>query len=166
MQETIPMKAFQRILVACDLSKFTHQIMAYAVAVAESTGARLIVANIINQRDVDAIEQAVHRSLLIQKEAFPEAYIREHREEREAALKTLIDESGRPDLVLKTLVRTGVPVQELLHIVETEQVDLVVMGTRGRTNLRSALLGGTAEKMFRLCPVPILSVRLHEGADQ
>ena len=159
------MKPFQKILVACDLSKYTPQIMHYALAVAECSGAKLILANVINKRDVEAIEHAVHRSFLIQKEAFPEAFIREHRDEREASLKALISESGRPDLFLKTIVRTGVPVQELISIVESEQVDLVVMGTRGRTNLTSALLGATAEKMFRLCPVPILSVRLNKAGD-
>ena len=157
------MKPFRKILVACDLSKYTPQVMQYAVGVAEGSGAKLILANIINKRDVEAIEQAVHRSLLIQKDAFPEAFIREHRNEREAALQALIAESGRPDLVLKTVVSTGVPVQELINIVEVEQVDLVVMGTRGRTNLASVLLGATAEKMFRLCPVPILSVRLNKA---
>ena len=157
------MKPFQKILVACDLSKYTPQIMSFAIAMAECSGAKLILANVINKRDVEAIEHAVHRSLLIQKEAFPETYIREHREERETALNALITDSGKPDLFLRTVVRTGVPVQELLHVVETEQIDLVVMGTRGRTNLASVLLGATAEKMFRLCPVPILSVRLNKG---
>lgn len=160
------MKPFRRILVACDLSKFTQQVMHYAVAVAACSEAKLILANVINKRDVEAIEHAVHRSFLIQKEAFPEAFVRIHREEREAKLKALIDESGHPELFLKTVVHTGIPVQELIQIVESEQVDLVVMGTRGRTNITSALLGATAEKMFRLCPVPILSVRLHKGENQ
>jgi len=159
------MKPFHTILVACDLSQYTHQVMHYAVALAACSDAKLILANIINKRDVEAIEHAVHRSFLIQEKAFPEAFIREHHDEREASLKALMDESGRPDLFLKTVVRTGVPVQELIRIVASEQVDLVVMGTRGRTNLTSALLGATAEKMFRLCPVPILSVRLHKAGD-
>ena len=160
------MKPFHKILVACDLSKYTNQIMHYAIAMAECSGAKLILANVINRRDVEAIEHAVHRSLLIQKEAFPEAFIREHRDERDAMLKALISESGHPELFLKTVVSTGVPVQELINIVEMEQIDLVVMGTRGRTNLTSALLGATAEKMFRLCPVPILSVRLYKKGTQ
>jgi len=157
------MKPFHKLLVACDLSKYTPQILSYAIAVAECSGAKLVLANVINQRDVDAIEHAVHRSLLIQEKAFPKSFVQNHRDEREAALRALIDQSGRPDLFLKTVVRTGVPVQELINIVSSEQVDLVVMGTRGRTNLTSALLGATAEKMFRLCPVPVLSVRLHKA---
>mgnify|MGYP001824391532 FL=1 len=154
------MKLFRQILVACDLSKFTPQVLDYAVILAQNTGARMILANIINPRDTDAIAHAIHKTLLVQKEAAPEAFIHQHKLEREARLKTLIDESGHPGLFIKTIVRTGEPFQELINITESEHTELVVMGTRGRSNLQSVLLGATAEKMFRHCPVPLLSVRL------
>lgn len=154
------MKLFRQILVACDLSKFTPQVLDYAVVLAQYTGARMILANIINPRDTDAIAHAVYKTLLVQKEAAPDAFIHQHKLEREARLKTLIDESGHPGLFIKTIVRTGEPFQELINITESEHTELVVMGTRGRSNLQSVLLGATAEKMFRHCPVPLLSVRL------
>ena len=154
------MKLFRQILVACDLSKFTPQVLDYAVVLAQNTGARMILANIINPRDTDAIAHAIHKTLLVQKEAAPDAFIHQHKLEREARLKTLIDESGHPGLFIKTIVRTGEPFQELINITESEHTELVVMGTRGRSNLQSVLLGATAEKMFRHCPVPLLSVRL------
>ena len=156
------MKLFQQILVACDLSKFTPQVLNYAVALAQKTGARMILANIINPRDTDAIAHAIHKTLLVQKDAAPEAFIHQHKLEREARLKRLIDKSGRPGLFVKTIVRTGEPFQELINITELEHTELVVMGTRGRSNLQSVLLGATAEKMFRYCPVPLLSVRLEK----
>ena len=156
------MKPVQKILVACDLSKFTPQVLGYAVSLAQATGAKLILANVINQRDVEAIEHAIHKTFLVQNDASPEAFILQHNAEREAQLKALIDESGHPNLFLKSAIRTGVPFQELIHIVVSEHADLVVMGTRGRTNLQSVLLGATAEKMFRACPVPLLSVRLQK----
>jgi nucleotide-binding universal stress UspA family protein len=156
------MKLFQQILVACDLSQFTPQVLDYAVALAQKTGARMILANIINPRDTDAIAHAIHKTLLVQKEAAPDAFIHQHKLEREARLKTLIDQSGHPSLFIKTIVRTGEPFQELINITELEHTELVVMGTRGRSNLQSVLLGATAEKMFRYCPVPLLSVRLEK----
>jgi nucleotide-binding universal stress UspA family protein len=122
----------------------------------------MILANVINPRDTDAIAHAIHKTLLVQKEAAPDAFIHQHRLDREAKLKTLIDESGHPGLFVKTIVRTGEPFQELINITELEHTELVVMGTRGRSSLQSVLLGATAEKMFRYCPVPLLSVRLEK----
>jgi nucleotide-binding universal stress UspA family protein len=59
----------------------------------------------------------------------------------------------------KKIVRVGVPFQELARAIEDEQVDLMVVGPKGRGNLAGVLFGSNAEKLFRHCPVPLLSVR-------
>ena len=55
-------------------------------------------------------------------------------------------------------VRTGTPHREILDYVEEHDVDLVVMGTHGRTGLDRYLLGSVTEKVVRLSDVPVLTV--------
>jgi nucleotide-binding universal stress UspA family protein len=58
-----------------------------------------------------------------------------------------------------TVVRQGAAWQVVIDVITEEKCDLVVMGTHGRTGLAHALLGSVAEKVVRLSPVPVLTVR-------
>jgi nucleotide-binding universal stress UspA family protein len=81
------------------------------------------------------------------------------KENRSTEIKELVEAAGCDHLVAKIMFRIGVPFEELIDTVKKEDADMLVMGTKGRGNLASVLLGSTAEKMFRHCPVPLLSVR-------
>lgn len=58
-----------------------------------------------------------------------------------------------------TLV-VGLPVNRILEVVSLRQVDMVVMGSQGRTGLRRFMLGSKAEQVVRLCPVPVTIVKM------
>jgi nucleotide-binding universal stress UspA family protein len=53
----------------------------------------------------------------------------------------------------------GVPFQVIIETARTDQIDLVIMGTHGRTGLRHVLSGSVAERVDRLAPCPVLVVR-------
>lgn len=56
-------------------------------------------------------------------------------------------------------VRRGRPVEEILREVEDYQPDWVVTCTHGWTGVKHMLLGSVTERLVRLCPVPVLTIR-------
>jgi nucleotide-binding universal stress UspA family protein len=56
-------------------------------------------------------------------------------------------------------VTVGKPAEEILQVARDEAVDLIVMGTHGRTGLRHVLLGSIAETVVRTAPCPVLTVK-------
>jgi nucleotide-binding universal stress UspA family protein len=57
------------------------------------------------------------------------------------------------------ILRQGNPALEILAVVDEQHPDLVVIGTHGRTGVSRALLGSVAEKVVRLSPAPVLTMR-------
>ena len=62
-------------------------------------------------------------------------------------------------LKVRVTLRTGLPYKELVALVTDERADLVVIGTHGRGGINRALLGSVADRMVRLAPCPVLTVR-------
>jgi len=146
--------AIGKILVAIDLSDYSAQTLQVAGELAGKLNVPLIVANVIHRRDIDAFEQVADKT----KYSLGE-FIKHREDDRAAYINKLIEEGEFSHLSISTMFRIGVPFQELIQIVHEEGVDLVVMGAKGRGDIAGVLFGSNAEKMFRHCPVPLLSVR-------
>ncbi len=85
--------------------------------------------------------------------------IRKTLEERASdAVASVATAAETADLAVTTAVQYGHTSQELLAYVDDAEVDLVVMGTQGRTGLSRYLLGSTTERVVRHAPVPVMAV--------
>ncbi len=62
-------------------------------------------------------------------------------------------------LVVREIVRVGVPHREIVGAATDEQASLIVIGTEGRGGVERALLGSVADRVIRTSPCPVLSVR-------
>jgi len=150
------MKKVNKILVACDLSQYSIQAVEYGAEMAESVNAELVIVSVINQRDLDMIRKVTQHTdkITVSK------YVSETKENRSEEIAKILAASKHDPALYRIVFRTGVPFREILAAIEEEKADVLVMGTKGRTDLADVLFGSTAKKMFRRCPIPLLSIRM------
>jgi len=60
---------------------------------------------------------------------------------------------------VETRIVTGVPYREIIRAARETEAGLIVIGTHGRTGVEHVIFGSTAEKVVRMAPCPVLSVR-------
>jgi nucleotide-binding universal stress UspA family protein len=152
----------KKIMVAIGFTEYSEELLDYAAGIAESIGAEMIVANIINSRDVEAVGTIAAMGYDVDSEH----YVSGIKDERRQTLKDMLEKIGFPDERVRSVFKVGHPVEELLKIAVTENVDLIVMGIKGRTDLEHVLVGSVAEKIFRRSPIPILSYRDTRNAER
>ncbi len=157
------MEDIRKIMVGCDFSDYSKGTLSYAACLADKLGAELIIVNVINKRDADTIlkvaEGQFDRTIEQYVKKSAEEYVENTKESRTRQVEKLIKEIGCDHLSIKSVFRVGVPFQELICAIEDEGADLMVMGQKGRSDLAGVLFGSNAEKIFRRCPIPLLSVR-------
>ena len=149
-----------RIMVAIGFTEYSEELLGYAAGIADSIGAEMIVVNIINLRDVEAVGAVAAMGY----EVDSEHYVSGVKEERRRALEQMLKKISFPAEKIRSVFNVGHPVEELLKIAAKENVDLIVMGIKGRSDLEHMLVGSVAEKVFRRSPIPILSYRDEKSA--
>jgi nucleotide-binding universal stress UspA family protein len=157
------MDAMKRIMVAVGFADdYTEGLLKYAAQISQSLNAELIVASIINSRDVEAVSTIAAMGY----EVDSTQYVAGIKEERQQALDEILKKISFPAEKARTMIKIGHPAQELLKMAVNEKVDLVIMGIKGRSDLEYLLVGSVAEKVFRRSPVPILSYRDEKNAER
>lgn len=151
------MQGTERILAAIGFSKYSRGILEYAARLATELDADLIVANVVNIRDMQAVSGIQSMGYEVDPQEYKDGVIKERKAELEKLMEGIPLQRER----LKTLFRVGYPQDILLKIIKEEKIDMVVMGPKGKTDLSHVLVGSVAEKMFRHCPVPLVSYRIH-----
>ncbi|MBM9606633.1 universal stress protein [Desulfopila inferna] len=149
-----------KILVPIAFSKYSKGILNFASSLAKPLGARLLITNVVNERDIEAVERISSFGYKVDGDH----YIATIQKERIGILETMLEELQIADDDYDFIFLAGDPSTELLRLVLKEHVDLVVMGTKAK-DLRSIFTGSVAERMFRKSPVSIVSYRDKEIAN-
>jgi nucleotide-binding universal stress UspA family protein len=149
------MSSIHTIMVAIDFSKYSLPTARYAAHMGRELGAEVLFVHVINQRDIDAVQSIMASYASFQNDEF----ISEKMRERYKALDELIRECGGIVSGTRRIVRIGVPYLQLLEVIDEELPDLLIMATKGRSDLGDVVMGSCARSMYRRSPVPLLSIR-------
>ena len=145
----------QHFLVPIDFSEYADRALAYAIRLARSLDARLTLLHVVQPVPMTGIDMGV---------TLPATYLQEVEEEAQRGTETALARVTAAGLTGERVVLYGVPFQEIVDTAKARQVDLIIMGTHGRTGLLHVLLGSVAEKVVRLAPCSVLVVRTADQA--
>ena len=135
------MQSIKRILLATDLNAESEKAVQFISSLAHQLEAQLHLLHVASvagrvgptENDVETLPDEAREQL------------------RRLALTSSMN---RTDTI--TAVRTGRPAQEIVSYAALNDINLIAMGSRGRTHLAQALLGSVAEQVVRTAPCPVL----------
>lgn len=89
-------------------------------------------------------------------------YLRDTGLDAERRLAEAAEGLAREGLTVETVAREGDPASVIVDEARDRGVDLIAMGTHGRSGLRHLLLGSTAERVVQHASCPVMTIRHHE----
>jgi nucleotide-binding universal stress UspA family protein len=159
----------KKILVPIAFTENCIRAKEYADAIAAQFGAEVELLHVVEASPYEVYQQRgivadvpIYESALGSVPRASQRYIvKDVMEETRNELDKIAASNGSK-VKYKTDVKHGHSVDEILRVIDEYKPDLVVMATHGRTGVRHMLLGSVAERIVRLSPVPVLTVRAAE----
>ena len=142
------MAVIKKILSPVDFSDSGAAAVRAAEQLAHDTGAELLLLHVASD-PMFALPDGGY--------ALPR--IIEEYEEAVRGRLALLTSGLRSDIVVSAKTVHGVPYRAIVDSAVSEQADLIVMGTHGRTGLSHLFLGSVAERVVRTSRVPVITVR-------
>jgi len=141
---------YDNVLVATDGSSGTTETLAHAVSIARDNDALLHGLYVVDRRLVLAAEKETQADVRQSLE-----------EEGEVALDDIRVGGQDEGLDVETRMEEGIPHKLIVNYADEQGMDLIVMGTHGRTGRdRVANLGSVTERVVENAPVPVLVVHI------
>ncbi len=135
----------KKILFPTDFSHTGDAALALATSMARDTGATLLIIHVEEPPMAYGGGEMYY--------GVPEPDLK--------TLKTMLSEvkPSDPEVPYKHRLITGHPAHAIVQLAESEDVDLIVMGTHGRSGLSRLLMGSVTENVMRKAPCPMLTYK-------
>jgi nucleotide-binding universal stress UspA family protein len=140
---------YRKILIATDGSEPSKKAISYGIELAKLSEAKVYAVFVVDTASFASIPMDTGWEMmyeLLQKEGAD-------------ATRLVEDDAKASGLDVESVVIDGHPSHEIIDFAERNDIDLIVMGTLGKSGLDRFLLGSVAEKVTRNAKVPVLVVR-------
>lgn len=147
------MSEIKRILMPTDFSHNANQALHYAIMLADTFGAEVTAFHVVTLFESDPNNPS-HQ--------FPEMSEVYDSMEKAANINMKQLLADHAEVKIKYEVVRGIsPAEDILNHAKTENFDLIVLGTHGRSGISRFLLGSATEKIIRHMPCPVMTIRYH-----
>jgi len=147
---------YKKVLFCTDFSKNSDCAFDYAFGIAKRDGGVLYVLHVI---PTNPSHSNIERWLTKEELDRVKATLREDREKifNEKYLSQIMDKTK-----VKIVTKSGREDEEILKFTRKEKIDIIVIGTHGRTGIEHLLVGSVAEKIIRQSPIPVFIIPCRE----
>jgi nucleotide-binding universal stress UspA family protein len=148
------MEVMKRILAPMDFSEASREALRYALFLAQRFHAHLEVLHVWEPSPY------VSPSALVWLQGEQQSFWSHVERDLSQRLRVWVAEVAEAETPRVTMhVQAGYTSQTILQAADKGEFDLIVMGTHGRSGLSHLLLGSVAQRVVRLAPCPVLTVR-------
>jgi nucleotide-binding universal stress UspA family protein len=147
---------FKRILCATDFSETAEAAWDISCELARLHRAQLTLVHVFVELPLYSMAE-VPGPAVAQVWDEQRAWVQRALDERVAA-------AGTTGLNVRPLLKTGTPASTIADTAAEEGNDLIVIGTHGRTGLNRLVIGSVAERVVRIAPCPVLTVKPRTSA--
>ena len=142
---------FRKILLPSDFSDCSAEAAGAARRLAEVFGARLTILHVLDEpAALDPMFRGEVPLELLRGRM--ERYARD-------GMEAFVADHFRGTGNMETRIVSGVPYREILREARESEAELIVIGTHGRTGVEHVIFGSTAERVVRMAPCPVLTIR-------
>ena len=141
---------YKKILLPTDGSKYADRSEKHALAIASTSGAEIIALSVIENSlpmNLSGRETVAEINELLNEETMANL----------KKVENLRDEEGL-DVKITTKIAQGSPARTILEVAEEEDVDLIVIGSSGKSGLDILLMGSVADKVVNSAKCAVLVV--------
>ncbi len=142
-------QTIQKILVPTDGSDYSIHAAEYAIGIAKGHDAQIMVVYVLDEVVIDRFTKITER----------EDIERELKIDGQRYINYVLGLAEKEGVKATSLVAKGRPFEQIVHLANGLNMDLIVMGTYGRRGSERILIGSVAERVIEYVNCPVLVVK-------